>query len=306
MMNEKDLQEKFDKLYSEKIIPYTKKLEIERLEKKKKAAPYVKVIKNGVPILVVLFFLMCSVNSDVIGLAFLCSFGGIILCCLITYKIYNRLDEKVKSRFLPLILNLFGEFNVSEAKFIGIDEVKKSGLFPSAKSQKNDDVFVGFYNGKKVIICETRLIHSSGNSSVGSDFHGLIIKTNIDKNFNNNLLVSSMPCMAVNRQKINLEDIEFNKIFQVYSDDQVEARYILTTGFMEKLKNIKDVFGTSGVSCFFDKSSVTLYVSTNADFFEFPVDKSYTDKATFENVVSQLNSIFNLINYLNFDNKTGL
>ena len=41
-------------------------------------------------------------------------------------------------------------------------------------------------------------------------------------------------------------------------------------------------------------------------FFEFPVDKSYTDKATFENVVSQLNSIFNLINYLNFDSKTGL
>ena len=178
--------------------------------------------------------------------------------------------------------------------------------YNTCRSRYHYNSNVGFYNGKKIIICESRLKHSSGKNIVGKDFHGLIIKTIINKNFNNNLLVSSVPCIAANRQKINLEDIEFNKIFQVYSDDQVEARYILTVGFMEKLKNIKDVFDTSGVSCFFERNSVTLYVSTNADFFEFPVDKSYTDKATFETVAFQLNSIFNLINYLNFDSKTGL
>jgi hypothetical protein len=38
-------------------------------------------------------------------------------------------------------------------------------------------------------------------------------------------------------EKIELEDPEFEKIWDTYGEDQIEARYVLTTAFMERLKN---------------------------------------------------------------------
>ena len=55
----------------------------------------------------------------------------------------------------------------------------------------------------------------------------------ISKQANNNLQISD------NKRK--LEDIYFNKQFNVYSDDEVETRYLLTTAFMERLSNLKKV-----------------------------------------------------------------
>jgi hypothetical protein len=37
------------------------------------------------------------------------------------------------------------------------------------------------------------------------------------------------------RNKVNLENIEFEKKFDVYSDDQVESRAILTPSFMYRI-----------------------------------------------------------------------
>jgi hypothetical protein len=41
----------------------------------------------------------------------------------------------------------------------------------------------------------------------------------------------------VNRKRIELENVEFEKIFDVYSDDEIEARRLLTPKMMEKLVN---------------------------------------------------------------------
>ena len=43
-------------------------------------------------------------------------------------------------------------------------------------------------------------------------------------------------------QKIVLEDIEFEKRFDTYSTNQVEARYLLTTLFMKRFENLKTPF----------------------------------------------------------------
>ena len=39
-------------------------------------------------------------------------------------------------------------------------------------------------------------------------------------------------------QDVKLEDISFDKRFNVYTKDQVEARYLTTPTFMERLKNL--------------------------------------------------------------------
>ncbi len=43
-------------------------------------------------------------------------------------------------------------------------------------------------------------------------------------------------------KSVKLEDPIFEKKFEVYSSDQVEARYLLTTSFMERILELSNLF----------------------------------------------------------------
>ncbi len=108
-------------------------------------------------------------------------------------------------------------------------------------------------------------------------------------------------------KEVTLEDPEFNKMYEVYSDDQVEARYIITPTFMERLKNIREVIGGFDVHCMIENRYITLFIDTPQDFFEVgnmsvPLD----NKKLYESVFTQLIAIFNLIHYFKLDKKLGL
>lgn len=52
-------------------------------------------------------------------------------------------------------------------------------------------------------------------------------------------------------QKVSLEDPIFEKAFEVYSTDQIEARFILTPDFMERLLGLERTFKGKQVRCAF-------------------------------------------------------
>lgn len=73
---------------------------------------------------------------------------------------------------------------------------------------------------------------------------------------------------SVGDQKlVDLEDPEFEKMFVVSSSDQVEARFILTPLFMEKLKTFQKEMGDPVSLCFVN-GKMHLFVSTGRDYFE--------------------------------------
>lgn len=45
-------------------------------------------------------------------------------------------------------------------------------------------------------------------------------------------------------ERVKLEDVSFERQFEVFSDNQIEARYLLTTAFMERMSEVKK--GLSG------------------------------------------------------------
>lgn len=108
-------------------------------------------------------------------------------------------------------------------------------------------------------------------------------------------------------EEVILEDPEFNQMYAIYADDQVEARYILTPTFIERLKNIRDVIGALDVNCMIEDNSITLFIDTLEDFFE--IADMYTplnNKRLYQKMFNQLVSIFNLIYYFKLDKKLGL
>lgn len=114
--------------------------------------------------------------------------------------------------------------------------------------------------------------------------------------------------VAGNLQKVTLEDSEFNQMYDIYSDDQVEARYILTPTFMERLKNVREVIGGFDVHCLIENKYITLFIETPNDFFEigYNITDSINNKRNYECIFVQLINIFNLIHYFKLDKKLGL
>lgn len=110
----------------------------------------------------------------------------------------------------------------------------------------------------------------------------------------------------VSQNKIKLEDIEFNKLFNVFSDDEIEARYLITTAFMERLLNLKTTFKSKNVKCAFINNQVFFALSTKKNLFEF--GNLFKPLNNIENIefFREFFSILDLIEYFKFNEKTGL
>lgn len=66
---------------------------------------------------------------------------------------------------------------------------------------------------------------------------------------------------------VDLEDQEFEQMFVVTGDDQVEARYILTPVFMEKVKEFRKRVGND-IHLSFVNGKMLLAIETSHDYFE--------------------------------------
>ena len=100
-------------------------------------------------------------------------------------------------------------------------------------------------------------------------------------------------------QKVKLEAISFNKKWHVLTSDQVEARYILTPIFMEKINDIKRLFHGRHIDFGFFDSKLMIAAHTRKNLFE--TTSLFTpalDYAKVREVVSQLYSIFAVIDVL--------
>lgn len=107
--------------------------------------------------------------------------------------------------------------------------------------------------------------------------------------------------------EVKLEDPWFGKKFNVYSSDQVEARYLVTPSFMERFNNLKTVFGAKNAKCSFCGDKVIIAISTKKNLFEIgEMFKSLEDPKSINSFYDELSSIYKMISYFKFDEKTGL
>ena len=100
-------------------------------------------------------------------------------------------------------------------------------------------------------------------------------------------------------KKITLEDIIFNRIYDVYSDDEVEARFLLNPAFMEKLSNLKKLCcgRRVGVSCFADNLIIMVEAPGGA-FNLGSIFSTIMDKERIFEVYNEIITIVNLVEYM--------
>ena len=98
--------------------------------------------------------------------------------------------------------------------------------------------------------------------------------------------------------QVKLEDPEFESMFVVYGTDQIEARYILTPGLMQRIKNYKYKTGKE-IGLSFVCSYVFVAISLEDDIFEpklyetlldfGPIEEYYDDLMLAVSIIEELN-----------------
>lgn len=101
---------------------------------------------------------------------------------------------------------------------------------------------------------------------------------------------------------IKLEDPEFEREFAVYGDDQVEARYILSTSLMRRILGYKQKFGGK-VYISFLHSKIYVALSTSKNHFEPKVFTPVNDASVAMEFLADLELVLDIIHDLNLNTR---
>jgi hypothetical protein len=216
-------------------------------------------------------------------------------------------------RFIDANLRYERESHISSVDFV------KSKIFNHEPDRHRGDDYVSGLVGKTKI--EFSEIHSEyetrdskGRSQWHTIFKGLFFIGDFNKHFKGVTVVlpdtaerlfggfgNWLQKMNASRgQLIKLEDPEFEKEFVVYGDDQVEARYILSTSLMKRIVEFKKKTGRK-VFLSFVGSKIYVAISFSRDLFEPRVFKSLIDFAQVIEYYQDLELVIGIVEDLNLN-----
>lgn len=229
-----------------------------------------------------------------------------------TYWIHKKaFESKLKSKIMHVVSSCFGNMVWSQSyPFEKSENFVSAGLFTEFTRQIIDDRFIGTYKGVPIDIIEAEYIRGSGKNST-TVFKGLCIKLDMNKNFKGHTVLMEDTMFhkspLSHLRHTELEDIKFEKRYDVFTDDEVEARYILTPTFMEKLAGIKMAFRCKAVRCAFYQGQLLIAMKPTKDLFSLgSLVKPVTDTKQFQQLCNQFVSVLNLIDYLKLDKQAVL
>lgn len=109
-----------------------------------------------------------------------------------------------------------------------------------------------------------------------------------------------------NYEEVLLEDVDFNRKYHVFTQDQVEARYFLTLSFMERFKNLKTAFRPEYQRIEVIGNEMFIYLKNNKDCFEMSSMREETTYSKFVNLFEEIYSVLDLLEQLKINKKLGL
>ena len=136
-------------------------------------------------------------------------------------------------------------------------------------------------------------------------FSGSVLVCEFYKKFNGQTIVASRTLNTkFLGEKEQMDDTLFNDEFRVFTDDKVEARYLLTPAFMKRLRELKIKYAAEmGVSAAFMDDKFYLFLNGAENKFEttlFSLPPSLYEVKQIKKEISELLSIIDELN-LNLD-----
>lgn len=228
-------------------------------------------------------------------------------------KDLNALKEEAK---LTLIDPVAREFGMNYVHKIGepsvISRFKTMGLVPSWDRASFEDSLAGRRKEVGFEFFEAKLEQRRRSSSKHGSrtkwvtvFRGQCLVAHFPKQFQGSTRVfrdagmfnafTRMGQSFGNHKRVALEDPKFEKAFEVYSTDQIEARFILTPDFMERLLNLEATFQGKKLRCAFSGGEMFVAVEGGNLFEAGSMFRPMDDLARVREILQDFAATFLLI-----------
>jgi len=110
------------------------------------------------------------------------------------------------------------------------------------------------------------------------------------------------PVLSARGELVRLEDPEFEKHFVVYGQDQVEARYVLSTSLMRRIVAFKQKTGHD-VCLSFVNSNVHVAIKGSKNIFEPRIFRTVLDFGLIREYVQDLELATGIVQELNLNTR---
>ncbi len=342
--------EEFKQFYNNEILPFIKPYETKREVFNKKSAPLKNMVITIFVILLAGFII--TILSTVLktfsyimnpqanptdlfqsafvpGIAPVFIIGAIITMAifgLLTNCKHKNIKKELKHGLLSKIFSYCNsKISTTNSEQITLQELKQTSLPIYTKT--DDDTICGSYKGVKFVINEAYVQLPIKAKTPTALFRVLILKLEMNKKFSGQTIVvpNYINYNHKNNNEVFLEDINFMKLNNIYATDQIEALYLLTPTFMERIKSLGKIFAQKALAsptmpvqykyfiqknptCItaFSNNYVYILANTTIDNFDIPLEKNLYDINIYYNIYLQLVELLSTIDSLKLNEKTGL
>ncbi|TQV77770.1 DUF3137 domain-containing protein [Denitrobaculum tricleocarpae] len=305
----RSLLERFEAVFEEKIAPRLQARDHERVAlTRNKGRNWAVIIAASAAATSIMFFLTRDVDSVFMALPV-----GAGVYWLLIARPTKRLTDSIKQEiFIPLCDALGFTYRLrpdgSNARYF--TELRLVGGFN--RSRFEDEVS-GRYDDLDFSLVDAHLKDVDKDNS-RTVFHGLLAAFEMTKSFRGRTLVLRDGGMLGNflggignkLERVRLEDPRFERAYEVYSSDQVEARYLLTPAFMDRLLDLERQLN-SKVRLAFDRNSLLMSIELSRDAFNIgKLETPLSDKRRLLGIVKDLTMIFDVVETLRLNAETKL
>ena len=301
--------EEFRKFYDSQLLPDLLLME----EDRKKTVRKIFTVLVPTVIIILLLFPLLQMFAIVLG-GVVCV--GIFLFIIKGYV--SDFKQKVIAKIVNFIdknLTYIPEDHISRGEF-GLSNI----FLHHADSFKGDDRVYGKIGATEInfseCVAKYKTKDSKGRTQYTTFFKGLFFIADFNKHFKGKTIVlpdtaekllGSIGSFLQKRnfarpQLIKLEDPEFEKHFVVYADDQIEARYILSTSLMKRICDYKNITGKK-IHLSFVASKIFVAVSYKKNLLEPRVFRTLLDFNIINEYYENLQLAISIVEELNLNTR---
>lgn len=221
----------------------------------------------------------------------------------------GRLQAQSKGLLVRPVAEKLGlEYDDAPGEHVNLSEHRRLGLLPAYDRSRFEDRLSGARRGVDFEFFEAELKRRKTETRNGRTstryvtvFEGQCLRFDFHKRFFGETLVTR-DAGFFNRfggkrgmERAGLEDPEFEKAFEVYTTDQVEARFLLTPDMMAKLLELERAFQGKGVRCAFSGEQMLVAVEGDNLFEPGSMFTPLDDPARLRTILEDFSAIFALI-----------
>lgn len=245
--------------------------------------------------------------------AFVVAFMAGIGAAVIAYQPLANMGRRLKQEYCGAIAEAMGaSFSIGAFDPPAFQRMKALSLVPSFARSNFEDCFSGAHKHASYELYEAHLeqrhTDGKGRTRYSTVFRGQLIRLHFPRDFLGTTIVRRDAGVfnvfgggSSNGQKlerVGLVDPKFERIFEVWGTDQVEARYLVHPVMMERLLELETALRGKRIRCAFEGDDLLIAVEGGNLFEPGDLFKPLVDPTRARRIVNEIAGVVRVMDHV--------